>query len=198
MLPPDRISLKIGLYFGSFNPVHIGHMAIANYLVEYGEIDQLWFVVSPQNPHKKKDNLLNDIDRLEMMHLAIKNEHRFRVNDIEFRLPKPSFTIDTLTYLNEKFPSHRFSVIMGSDNLESLHRWKNHEQILENYEIIVYPRPGFISSGINHSHIRVVDAPRMEISSTFIRNAIKSGKDLRHFLPPGLWDYIDKMGFYRF
>jgi len=139
LLPPGKISLKIGLYFGSFNPVHIGHMAIANFLVEYGDIDQLWFVVTPQNPLKKKENLLNDIDRLEMMHIAVGDDFRFRVSDIEFRLPKPSYTIDTLTYLAEKFPAHHFSIIMGSDNLVNFHRWKNYEVIAQNYGIIVYP-----------------------------------------------------------
>ncbi len=190
--------MKIGLYFGSFNPVHIGHMAIANFLVEYGGIDQLWFVVSPQNPLKKKENLLNDYDRLEMMHLAVSDEQRFRVSDIEFRLPKPSYTIDTLTYLSEKFPTHHFSIIMGSDNLVNFHRWKNYEAIEQNYGIIVYPRPGFDPSALQtFRDIRWVDAPLMEISSTFIREAIREGRNMRHFLPPRVWEYVDKMGFYK-
>jgi nicotinate-nucleotide adenylyltransferase len=198
LLPPGKISMKVGLYFGSFNPVHIGHMAIANFLVEYGGIDQLWFVVSPQNPLKKKENLLNDYDRLEMMHLAVSDEQRFRVSDIEYRLPKPSYTIDTLTYLSEKFPAHHFSIIMGSDNLVNFHRWKNFEAIKQNYGIIVYPRPGFDpSSTETFPDIRLVDAPLMEISSTFIREAIKEGRNMRHFLPPGVWEYVDKMGFYK-
>lgn len=198
LLPPQKISLKIGLYFGSFNPVHIGHMAIANFMVEYAGIDQLWFVVSPQNPLKRKENLLNDIDRLEMVHLAVDDDFRFRVSDIEFRLPKPSYTIDTLTHLSEKYPDHHFSIIMGSDNLESLHKWKNADAILENYGIIVYPRPGFNKESIvNFHNVTIADAPLMEISSTFIREAIKEGKNMRHFLPPKVWDYIDKMGFYR-
>ena len=198
LLPPGKISLKIGLYFGSFNPVHIGHMAIANFLVEYGDIDQLWFVVTPQNPLKKKENLLNDIDRLEMMHIAVGDDFRFRVSDIEFRLPKPSYTIDTLTYLAEKFPAHHFSIIMGSDNLVNFHRWKNYEVIAQNYGIIVYPRPGFnISEAPETSQYKLVNAPVMEISSTFIRDAVKAGKDVRHFLPHGVWEYVDKMGFYR-
>lgn len=198
LLPPGKISLKIGLYFGSFNPVHIGHMAIANYLVEYGEIDQLWFVVTPHNPLKKKENLLNDYDRLEMMHIAVGDDFRFRVSDIEFRLPKPSYTIDTLAYLTEKFPSHHFYIIMGSDNLANFHKWKNYEEIIRNHRIIVYPRPGFeISEEQGTSHFRLVHAPLMEISSTFIRDAVKAGKNVRHFLPPGVWDYLDKMGYYR-
>jgi nicotinate-nucleotide adenylyltransferase len=198
ILPPGKISMKIGLFFGSFNPVHIGHMAIANYLVEFSSIDQLWFVVSPQNPHKRKENLLNDYDRLEMMHLAVKNEHRFRICDVEFRLPKPSYTIDTLVHLSEKFPDHSFSIIMGSDNLVNFHRWKNYDQILKNYGILVYPRPGFDPQQA-HTEIdyTLINAPLMEISSTFIRDGIQEGRDLRHFLPPGVWEYIDKMGFYR-
>lgn len=197
LLPPGKISLKIGLYFGSFNPVHIGHMAIANYLVEYGGIDQLWFVVSPHNPHKKKENLLNDYDRLEMMHLAVGDDTRFRVSDIEFRLPNPSYTIDALTHIAEKYPTHKFSVIMGSDNLQNFHKWKNHEAIYQNYGIIVYPRPGFDIDWSNYSLVTVVAAPLMEISSTMIREALRERRDMRHFLPPKVWDYINKMGFYR-
>ena len=197
LLPPGRISLNVGLYFGSFNPVHIGHMAIANYMVEFGGIDQLWFVVTPHNPLKKKYNLLNDYDRLEMMHLAVGKDHRFRVCDIEFRLPKPSYTIDTLTYITEKYPAHNFSVIMGSDNMKNLHKWKNHDSILQHYEIIVYPRRGFDPGNYQHqNNIRIVEAPIIEISSTFIRESVKSGKNICHFLPPGVWDYIQKMGFY--
>lgn len=198
LIPPGKVSLKIGLYFGSFNPVHIGHLAIANYMVEFAGINELWFVVSPQNPLKKKENLLNDYDRLEMMHIAVANEQRFRVSDIEYRLPKPSYTIDTLVHLSEKYPDHKFALIMGSDNLESLNRWKNYEMILENYEIIVYPRPGYESSSVADSpNIKVVDAPLMEISSTFIRDSVKAGKKINWFLPPKVWEYIDKMGFYR-
>ena len=198
ILPPGKVSLKVGLFFGSFNPVHIGHLAIANYLVEFGNIDQLWFVVSPQNPHKKKENLLHDYDRLEMMHIAVKGEQRFRVCDVEFRLPKPSYTIDTLTHLSEKYPDHSFYIIMGSDNLVNFHRWKNFDQILKNYGILVYPRPGFDPQQAQVDDcFSLINAPLMEISSTFIREGIRQGRDLRHFLPTGVWEYIDKMGFYR-
>ena len=198
LLPTGKISLKIGLYFGSFNPVHIGHMAIANYLVEYAGIDQLWFVVSPHNPFKKKENLLNDYDRLEMVNLAVGNDHRLRVSDIEFRLPKPSYTIDTLTYLSEKFPRYQFFIILGSDNLENFPRWKNYEAIVRNYGMIVYPRPGFNSSVMpDFPGVHYVKAPMMEISSTFIREGIAEGRNLCHFLPGKVWEYIEKMGFYK-
>ena len=192
------LQLKIGLYFGTYNPIHIGHMAIANYMVEYTDIDQLWFVVSPQNPHKKKKNLLNDYDRLELVHRAVDDDHRIRVSDIEFYMPKPSYTIDTLAYLKDKFPKYEFRILMGSDNLENFHKWKNYEAIVNNYGIIVYPRPGSDSSKYKaHKNITFTEAPLMEISSTFIRKAIKEGKDIRYFLPPKTWEYIDEMGYYR-
>ncbi len=199
ILSPKTISLKVGLYFGSYNPIHIGHLAIANYMVEFTDIDQLWFVVSPQNPFKKKENLLADYHRLELVNRAIENDDRFRASNIEFNLPKPSYTIDTLTYLHERHPNYSFSILMGSDNLESFHKWKNSEIIIENYGVIVYPRPGFDLSKVPHlKNITVAkDAPLMEISSSFIRDAIKEGKDIRHFMPQKAWDYLDEMNFYR-
>ena len=199
ILSPKTINLKIGLYFGSYNPIHIGHLAIANYMVEFTEIDQLWFVVSPQNPFKKKENLLADYHRLELVNRAINSDDRFRASNIEFNLPKPSYTIDTLAYLKERHPDYSFSVIMGSDNLENFHKWKNSEFILENYGVIVYPRPGFEPAKIpEHKNISVAtDAPLMEISSSFIRNSIKERKDIRHFMPQKAWEYLDEMNFYR-
>lgn len=196
---PKPVSFKVGLYFGSYNPIHIGHMAIANYMVEYTGIDQLWFVVSPQNPHKAQENLLEDYQRLELVNRAIDADLRFRTSNIEFGLPKPNYTIDTLTYLHEKFPNHQFSIIMGSDNLESFHKWKNYTIILENYVIIVYPRPGFDESKIIH-HPNIIIArntPLMEISSSFIRESIKERKDVRHFMPQKAWEYLDEMNFYK-
>jgi nicotinate-nucleotide adenylyltransferase len=189
---------EIGLYFGSFNPVHIGHLVIANYIVEFTGLDELWFVVSPQNPHKQKANLLNDYDRLEMVQLAVESDHRFKVSDIEFFLPKPSYTIDTLAHLKDRNPQKEFKILMGSDNLENFHKWKNYEAIVENYGVIVYPRPGFDESKVRkHGNIVIAEgAPLMEISSSFIRKAIKKGKDVRHFLPPKVWEYIDKTGLY--
>jgi len=190
---------KIGLYFGSFNPVHIGHMAIANYMVEFADIDQLWFVVSPHNPFKKKSNLLNDYHRLEMVYRAVEDDNRMRASNIEFNLPKPGYTIDTLAYLQEQHPDYNFVIIMGSDNLNNFHKWKNAETILENYGIIVYPRPGFDSTtALSHKNITIVEGvPRMEISASFIRESIRTGRDIRHFLPYKTWLYLDEMNFYK-
>lgn len=196
---PIKLKLTIGLYFGSYNPIHIGHLAIANYMVEYTDIDQLWFVVSPQNPFKKKVNLLSDYERYEMVERAIQNDDRLRASNIEFNLPKPSYTVDTLAYLKDKHPNYDFRILMGSDNLESFHKWKNYETVVENYGIIVYPRPGFDRSKVQViKNISIAEgAPLMEISSSFIRNATKEGKDMRHFLPPEVWKYIDEMNFYK-
>ncbi len=178
--------------------MHIGHLAIANYLVEFTGLDELWFVVSPHNPHKKKANLLNDYDRLELVKLAVEDDDRLQVSDIEFFLPKPSYTVDTLAYLKDRNPNRHFKILMGSDNLENFHKWKNYDAIVENYGVIVYPRPGFDKSNIQpHKNIVIAEgAPHMEISSSFIRKSIKKGKDVRHFLPPKVWEYIEKKGFY--
>jgi len=190
--------MKTGLYFGTFNPIHIGHLVIANYMLEFAELDQLWFVVSPQSPHKQKQSLLNDYQRLELVNRAIEGDDRMRASSIEFKLPKPSYTIDTLTYLQEEYPNHRFSILMGSDNLENFHKWKNYDQIVENYAVLVYPRLGFRPENFKaHKNIHLLDAPVMEISASFIRDAIKAGKDVRHFLSPATWKYIDEMNFYR-
>ncbi len=198
LLPPSKIRLKVGLFFGSFNPPHIGHLAIANFMTEFTEIDQLWFVVSPQNPLKDRGILLKDYDRLELVRLAVEGDLRFRVSDVEFRLPKPSYTIQTLTHLKEKFPDHTFLLIMGSDNLAHFTRWKDYRQILGNHAILVYPRPGITSGDFPvHENIRIVKAPLMEISSTFIREAVGAGKNMQYFVPPRVWDYMDKMNFYR-
>lgn len=190
--------MKIGLFFGSFNPIHIGHMAIANYMVEFTDLDKLWFVVSPQNPLKKKDTLLADHHRLEMVFKATEDDARFQASNIEFNLPKPSYTIDTLTYLKEKYPQYEFVIIMGSDGLVTFSKWKNHEQITGNYTRYVYPRPGTEEQWLkNIENGKIVDAPLMEISSTFIRKAIASGKDIRYFLPEKVWQYLDEMNFYK-
>lgn len=188
--------MKTGLFFGSFNPVHIGHLAIANYMVEFTDLDQVWFVVSPQNPLKKASTLLEDHKRRALLEMAVEDDPRFRVSDVEFRLPKPSFTIDTLTHLKEAYPAHTFILIMGSDGLATFPKWKNHRVIEEQYERYVYPRPGYEVDPQSHKGVRLVEAPQMEISSTFIRQAIQRQKDIRHFLPPRVYQYITEMHFY--
>jgi len=192
--------VKIGLYFGSFNPIHIGHLVIANHLVEHSDLDQIWFVVTPHNPFKKKSSLLDNYQRLEMVYRATKDYTKLQPSDIEFNLPQPNYTINTLTYLQEKYPDYKFSLIMGEDNLKSFHKWKNYELILENHHIYVYPRisKGNIETQFdNHKKIHHIDAPIMELSSTFIRNAIKSGKNIQPMLPQHVWEYLDEMNFYK-
>lgn len=195
--------METGLFFGSFNPVHIGHMAIANYIAEYSPLKEIWFVVSPHNPLKTKESLLKDRDRLYMTELAIGGDQRFRVSDVEFTLPQPSYTIDTLAWLTEKHPSRRFTLIMGEDNLTTLHKWKNAEVLVKQYPIVVYPRlfPGSKSSKrlqeiLALASVQVIKAPVMEISGTFIRSAIKEGKDVSWFVPAPTWRYIREMHFY--
>jgi nicotinate-nucleotide adenylyltransferase len=194
---------KIGLYFGSFNPVHIGHMAIAGYMTEFAGLDQVWLVVSPHNPLKKKETLLTDHHRYYMAELAIGDNDRLKVTDIEFKLPLPSYTIDTLTYLKEKYHKNEFCLVMGEDNLNTLHKWKNAVELVSKYPIYVYPRPYSEKPSSFHldqilltADIHHIDAPLMEISGTFIRNGIKNGKDMSYFLPAPVWKYIKEMHFY--
>lgn len=190
--------MKIGLYFGSFNPVHVGHLAIANYILEFSELDKLWFVVSPQNPLKKKTSLINEKLRLYMLNLAINDFEKYKACSIEFNMPKPSYTIDTLVYLKEKYPEHNFYLIMGSDNLKSLKKWKNYELILANYKIIVYPRPGYDNNLLlKHKNIIQVDAPLIEISSSFIRKAIKEKHNVFNFMPCKVAEYVEEMNLYK-
>lgn len=188
---------RIGLFFGSFNPIHHGHLMLANYLVEYTELQEVWFVVSPHNPLKEKKTLLADYHRLDMVNLAINDYPKFRVSDIEFRMPKPSYTIDTLVRLSEKHPGKTFSVICGMDSLQSFHKWKNFEQILENYRLMVYPRKNHLASALeNHPAVEIVPAPEIEVSSSFIRQGISEGKDLSFFVPAKVYQYIQDMHFY--
>ncbi len=190
--------MKIGLYFGSFNPIHIGHLAIANYFVEFTDLDQVWFIVSPHNPLKEKKSLLNDFIRLDLVKEAIADDLRFKASDIEFRMPQPSYTIDTLAYLKEKHQDVEFVIIMGSDGLASFHKWKNAEQIIQNYTRYIYPRQPFNENDLSvHKNIHLVKAPQIEISSTFIRQAMAEKKDLRHFLPTAVFHAIDKFGYYK-
>lgn len=190
---------KIGLYFGTFNPIHVGHMIIANHLAEHSNLDQIWMMVTPHNPLKEKSTLLNDFQRLHLVHLATEDFLKIKPSDFEFRLPQPNYTVNTLAHLQDKYPKNEFSLIMGEDNLKNLHKWKNYEAILENHEIYVYPR---ISSDIenlqfkNNPKIHKINAPIVEISSTFIRESIKNGKNVQPLLPSKVWEYIDKSGFY--
>jgi nicotinate-nucleotide adenylyltransferase len=190
--------MKVGLYFGSFNPIHIGHLAIANYMVEFTDIDQLWFMVSPQNPLKQHATLLADNQRYEMVYRAVEDYPKFKASNFEFSLPKPSYTINTLTHLLEKYPTKNFVLIMGSDSLETFTKWKNYKQILDCVEMLIYPRPNFKGSEfLTHPKVKLVDAPLMEISASFIRESIKNGKNIKAFLPHNVWNFIDEMNFYR-
>jgi nicotinate-nucleotide adenylyltransferase len=192
--------MKIGLYFGTFNPIHVGHLIIANHMAENSHLDQIWMVVTPHNPHKKKDSLLDDYHRLEMVRIATHDYNKIKPSDIEFKLPQPNYTINTLAHLEEKYPQHSFAIIMGEDNLNSLHKWKNYETILANYEVYVYPRlkSGTIDNAfINHPKIHRIEAPVVELSSTFIRESIKNKKNIIPMLPSKVWEYIDHNLFYR-
>ena len=192
---------KIGLFFGSFNPIHIGHLILANYILENSDMEELWLVVSPQNPFKEKKSLLNDHNRLDMVQLAVKNYPKMRASNIEFSLPKPSYTIDTLIYLKEKYPNYSFALIMGEDNLESLPKWKNSEKLISDYQIIVYPRTfegeKKDSEYLKHQNIHQINAPVIELSATEIRNMIKEGKNVRPMLPPEVFEYLDGSSFYK-
>ncbi len=188
---------RIGLFFGSFNPIHVGHLIIANYMANFTDLDEVWFVVSPQNPFKEKKSLGNMYDRLEMVNLAIEGADNLRASDIEFTLPQPSYTIDTLTYLQEKHPKKEFVLIMGEDNLQSLRKWKNADIILRDYKIVVYPRPGYDAGEMKeHPSVQMTDTPVMELSSTFLRQAIKENKSIKFYTPDKVAEFIDKKGLY--
>ncbi len=200
--------MKVGLYFGTYNPIHIGHLIIANHMVDNSELDQVWLVVSPQNPLKNKATLLADYHRLALVETAVEGNDRLKASNIEFDLPKPSYTIDTLTYIQEKHPKHDFSIIMGEDNLRTLHKWKNHEQILNSHKIYVYPRvltqQELLAESSNkethfkdHPQVTLTDAPVMKISASFIRNAIKEKKDVRYLLSEPVHKYLSEMHFYK-
>lgn len=202
--------MKIGLYFGTYNPIHVGHLIIANYMVDYTDLDKVWLVVSPQNPFKKRTTMLEDYHRLAIVRRAIEDNPKLHASDIEFNLPKPSYTTTTLAYLKEKYPEHEFCLIMGEDNLRSFHKWKNYEVILKNHDIFVYPRVLTTQEeeeNINdasqnnpltsHPKIHICDAPVMKVSSSFIRDAIKSGKDVRYLLSEPVYSYVTEMNFYK-
>ncbi len=190
--------MHIGLFFGSFNPIHVGHMVLANYMAAYTDIEQVWFIVSPHNPLKEKSSLLNQNQRLHMVNLAIGDNDTFKSSNIEFGLTQPSYTINTLAHLKEKYPQHRFSLIIGEDNLASFSKWKNYEEILKNHKLFVYPRPNCNSDELNtHPNVILTEAPLMNISSTMIRQAIKDKKDVSFFVPLAVWQYLDEMSFYK-
>ena len=192
---------KVGLYFGTFNPIHIGHLVIANYMVEFSDLNEVWFVITPRSPFKQKQSLLDDHHRYQMVFEAIADYPRLKASKVEFNLPQPNYTVNTLVHLVEQYGTdHKFCLIMGEDNLKTFHKWKNYDVILENHELYVYPR---VSNGklpdqlAGHSAIHQVDAPIMEISSTFIRKQHKAGKNIRPMLPDRVWKYLDEMNFYR-
>jgi len=189
---------KIGLFFGSFNPIHIGHLIIAGYMTNFTDLEEVWLVVSPQNPLKAKKGLADMYDRLEMAHLATEAAEKIRVSDIEFKLPQPSYTVDTLAHLQEKYPAREFVLIMGADNLASIKKWKNYEVLLNNYAIYVYPRPGTdLSEWVNHPSITLTATPQMEISSTFVRSALKENKNIQFFVPDNVIAFMDSKNMYR-
>jgi nicotinate-nucleotide adenylyltransferase len=204
--------MNIGLYFGTFNPIHVGHLVIANYMADFTDLDQIWLVVTPQNPLKVKSSLLPDYHRLALVKIAVEDNPKLRATDIEFNLPQPNYTSTTLAFLKEKYPNDNFSLIMGEDNLRTFHKWFNHEHLMENYRFYVYPRVltsqeeeevvaiGRKTENLFHLNENIIiceDAPVMKVSSSFIRNAIKNGKDVRYLLTDPVHKYIDEMNFYR-
>ena len=202
--------MKIGLYFGTFNPIHVGHLIIANYMAQYTDLDRVWMVVTPQNPLKKNHNLLEDYHRLALVRIAVEDNHALDVTDIEFKLPKPSYTVNTLAALGEKYPNYSFNLIMGEDNLRTLHKWRNHEHLIQNHHLYVYPRTlteeeqaeinkdkQTSNQLFSHPNVKIVHAPVLRISSSLIRQAIKDKKDVRYLLTPAVHQYCVEMNFYK-
>lgn len=189
--------MKVGLYFGSFNPIHIGHLIIANHIVNNTEVDEVWFVVSPQNPLKESSTLLNEQHRYSLVKIAIEDEKKLKASNVEFTMPKPSYTIDTLIYLSEKYKQHHFTLIVGSDSYHNFERWKNYKQIILNYNILIYPRPSFKIEGSLPETIKIIDAPLIEISSTQIRKNIKTNKSIRYLVTDKVMEEIELKGYYK-
>lgn len=189
--------MNIGLYFGSFNPVHVGHLIIANHILNETELEKVWFIISPQNPFKQSATLLNEYQRLHLVRLATEDDDRIKASDIEFNLPRPSYTVNTLAYLSEKYPEHSFSIIMGGDSFQNLDKWKNAEVIIKNYPIYVYNRPGVVTENHLGAKLVVLDAPQLELSATSIRKLIREGKSVRYLLPEKVLEEIEKGGYYK-
>lgn len=189
--------MNIGLYFGSFNPIHHGHLIIANHVINSAKVDELWFVVSPQNPFKNSAVLLNENHRLNLVRIAIEGEQKLKASNIEFKLPKPSYTINTLTYLKEKYPSKEFTIIMGSDGFQNLHKWKNAPVIIANYPVLIYKRTGFEITETHGADIAILDAPLLEISSTHVRKLIKEKKSIRYLVPDTVKEEIEINNYYK-
>jgi nicotinate-nucleotide adenylyltransferase len=189
--------VKIGLYFGSFNPIHTGHLIIASFIANNTLLEQVWLVISPQNPLKKSNSLLNEHHRKHLIDLSIEGEKKLKTSNVEFKLPKPSYTIDTLTYLSEKYPQHHFSIIMGSDSFSNIKRWKNYEVLLKNYPIYIYERPGFRIPGTPDPNITILRAPLLEISSTHIREMVHLKKSIRYLVPDIVKEEIERQQYYR-
>ena len=189
--------MKIGLYFGSFNPIHNWHLIIANHILNETALDKIWIIVSPQNPFKESNNLLNSYDRLHLVSKAVENDNRIKASDIEFHLPKPSYTVTTLTYLKEKYPEHEFFVIVGSDSFQNLAKWKNFETIVQNYPLIIYKRPGFEITNNLGAQIEIMDAPLLEISATYIRELVRRNKSIKYLVPESIEQEIQNNRFYQ-
>ena len=190
--------MEVGLFFGSFNPIHTGHMIIANLVKETTSVEEVWFVISPQNPFKKNNNLLHEFDRLDMVNTAISDDYKFRSSDIEFNMPRPSYTIDTLIMLQERHPDKKFHLIIGQDNLAAFPKWKNHDKILEHFGLIVYPRPNAEPSELGENeNVQLIDAPEVDISATLIRKLIKEERSIKYLVPEAVAALIKSKGFYR-
>ena len=189
--------MKIGLYFGSFNPIHVGHLIIANHILNEAEVEKIWFIVSPQNPFKESSSLLNEYHRLHLVQIAIENDARLRASDIEFGLPKPSYTAHTMAYLKEKYPQHSFTIILGSDSFQNLAKWKNADGLVKNYQFLIYKRPGFEVNNEMNAAMRIMDAPLLQISATHIREMIKTGKSIKYLVPQAVEEEISKSGYYK-
>lgn len=189
--------MKVGLYFGSFNPIHIGHLIIANHVLNETDNEKVWFVVSPQSPFKNSNSLLNEYDRLHLVRRAIEDDSRLKASEIEFSLPKPSYTINTLTYLSEQYPDHKFSIIMGSDSFQNIDKWKNYDLLIKNFTIYIYKRPGYEIANKQEAHLKILNAPLLEISATQIREMIRKGKSIRYLVPETVREEIETRRFFK-